>query len=56
MKGEIQFWGQTHNQTHLNICPSRAASSQLKTVKYPFEDGYKLGLINIICCLMYGEI
>ena len=28
MKGEIQFWGQTHT---LNICPSRAASSQLKT-------------------------
>ena len=27
MKGEIQFWGHTHT---LNICPSRAASSQLK--------------------------
>ena len=30
MKGEIQFWGQTDT---LNICPSRAASSQLKNVK-----------------------
>ena len=28
MKGEIQFWGQTDT---LNICPSRAASSQLKS-------------------------
>ena len=32
MKGEIQFWGHTHRQTHFNICPSRAASSQLKTM------------------------
>ena len=33
MKGEIQFWGQTNNQTntHTNICPSRAASLQLKS-------------------------
>ena len=32
MKGEIQCWGHTHRQSNtLNICPSRAASSQLKT-------------------------
>ena len=33
MKGEIQFCG-TNGQTdkHTNICPSKAASSQLKTI------------------------
>ena len=34
MKGEIQFWGQTHR--HTDICTSRAASSQLKIWIFPF--------------------
>ena len=35
MKGEIQFWGQTHTHT-LYICTSRAASSQLKRNSFIF--------------------